>query len=80
MRARNGVSPHMRDQFIWDELSLRSSSRRKGSFHQRACRRISRVRHGVIKTEVRWAATKKHAYAGARAAAGARGRYGSSRK
>jgi hypothetical protein len=27
MRAGNGLSPRMRDQFIWNELSPRSSSR-----------------------------------------------------
>ncbi len=29
MRAGNGVSPHVKEQFIWNELSLRSSSRRE---------------------------------------------------
>lgn len=80
MRARNGVSPHMRDQFIWDELSLRSSSRRDRLIPSGRLPSDIACRHGVIKTEARWAATNKHAYAGARAAAGARGRYGSSRK
>ncbi len=29
MRPGNGVSPHVKEQFIWNELSLRSSSRRE---------------------------------------------------
>ena len=29
MRAGTGVSPHMRDQFIWNKLSPRSPSRRE---------------------------------------------------